>query len=114
MGLCTRLALVTFVVSACTGCSKAQAEEPPDGALLFASTCSRCHGAKGTGGPPLGDGQPAPRNLTDPAFQASKTDAELEATIKNGKDGFMPSFEAVYSDAQVKALVRHVRTLKGK
>ena len=108
-----RLVLIMLVASASTACSKAQADEPPDGAALFASTCSRCHGAKGTGGPPLGDGQPAPRNLTDSAFQASKTDAELEATIKNGKNGFMPSFKAVYSDEQVRALVRHVRTLKG-
>jgi cytochrome c oxidase cbb3-type subunit 3 len=114
MGLCAKVAVVTFALAAGVGCSKAQAEEPPDGALLFASTCSRCHGAKGTGGPPLGDGQPAPRNLTDPAFQASKTDEELVATVKNGKNGVMPSFKDVYSDAQIRALVRHVRTLKGK
>lgn len=102
------------LVVAPLSCSKAAADEPIAGAPLFASTCARCHGVEGTGGPPLGDGQPAPRNLTDPAFHAARTDAQLAETIKAGKGGFMPPFREVYSDAQVEALVAHVRSLKRK
>lgn len=96
------------------GCSKASADSLPDAAPLFASTCARCHGPDGKGGPPTGPGQPAPRNLTDPAFQAARSDAELRAVITGGKGGVMPAFGAVYSAEQIDALVAHVRRLGGK
>lgn len=96
------------------GCSKASADSLPDAAPLFAATCARCHGPDGKGGPAVAPGQPGPRNLTDPAFQAARTDAELKAVIRSGKGGVMPAFGAVYSEEQIDALVAHVRRLGGK
>lgn len=97
-----------------SGCSKASADSLPDAAPLFAATCARCHGPDGKGGPAVAPGQPGPRNLTDPAFQAARTDAELRAVISSGKGGVMPAFGAVYSAEQIDALVAHVRRLGGK
>ncbi|MBK8994685.1 MAG: cytochrome c [Myxococcales bacterium] len=112
--LLSRSVLLACVAGA-WGCSKeAAAERRPDGAALFASTCARCHGPEGKGGPPLGPGQPGPRDLTDTAFHAVRTDKELYAVIRDGKGGVMPAFGAVYSHEQLEALVLHLRRLGGK
>jgi cytochrome c oxidase subunit II len=81
-----------------------------DGAVAFASTCARCHGTDGCGAlasTPVG----TPRRLCDSAFQASISDAQIKQTILKGK-GMMPGFGDDYSEAQVTALVHHVRSLK--
>jgi mono/diheme cytochrome c family protein len=97
------------------GCKESEASTPPaDGAALFAATCSRCHGANGKGGAPAAPGQPAPRDLPDGAFLSTKTDAELRAAMSGGKPPGMPGFAAVYSLAQLDALVGQIRRLGGK
>lgn len=86
------------------------------GALLFQQLCGHCHGATGQ---LLGAGvQPQavrPRNLADPAFQASLDDAHLRRVVKEGGAAawlspIMPSHSHL-SDAQLDALVRHLRGL---
>lgn len=73
----------------------------PDGALLYARNCAVCHGESGTGGV----GVP----LALPAFLASVDDAYLERTIRLGRPGrVMPAFTRL-SDAEIAAIVRHVR-----
>jgi len=76
---------------------------------LFDSTCAKCHGSDGRGGVPFAEGQPAPRNFCDAAFQASRSDEELKRVIKSGK-GSMPPFAALLDDAQVDELVAHIRS----
>jgi len=73
------------------------------------AACARCHGAEGTGGPPLASGQ-APRNFHDAAFQASRSDDDLRATIRGGKPPGMPSFAAVFSDRELDLLVAQIRS----
>lgn len=79
----------------------------PDGARLYARNCAACHGEDGSGG----IGVP----LALPSFQATVDDAYLRKTIRIGRPGrVMPAF-AQLSDAEVDAIVAHVRSwYKGK
>ena len=90
------------------GCEK-KTVDPAQGKNLFASTCARCHGPEGTGGLPLFDGGPSPRDFHDRAFHASHTDEQIKLTIVNGKGVGMPPFGTTFTDAQLDALVAHVR-----
>jgi mono/diheme cytochrome c family protein len=68
---------------------------------LFASTCSFCHG---DGGRAAGKG-PQLMNTT-------RTDEFLRDRIKNGKEGAMPAFGQMLSDADIDAIVKYIRELK--
>jgi mono/diheme cytochrome c family protein len=85
------------------------APPPVDGAALFGAACSRCHGLSGGGGPPLDSGV-APRNFREPAFHDQMADAQLRRTIVEGKGAAMPAFGITFNEAQLDALVRHVRS----
>ena len=100
------IVLVTSVIG--SGCKRSP--PPPEGGQLFASVCSRCHGADGAGGLPVFDGGPSPRNFRDHAFQTSRTDADLVQTIRNGKGAAMPPFGSTFNDAQIAALVAQIRS----
>ena len=95
------------------GCHRADRAAPP-AAEVYAGTCARCHGVDGAGGLalPLSPGGPAPRNFTDAAFQASRTDAELKETIRAGKPPAMPAFGAMLDDTQLTGLVAQIRSFK--
>lgn len=92
------------------GCKRSEAA-PADGRELFAGACARCHGADGAGGLALQAGGPTPRNLRDAEFQRSRTDEQIRMTIVNGKGTGMPPFGSTFTDAQLSALVAHVRSL---
>ena len=73
----------------------------PDGAALYERNCSVCHGSDGHGGV----GVP----LALPSFLDTVDDEYLRRTIRLGRPGrIMPAF-ATLSDAQVDAIVAHVR-----
>lgn len=73
-----------------------------DGARLYAANCAACHGSNGTGGV----GVP----LALPDFLAQSNDDYLRKTIRLGRPGrVMPAFTKL-SDAEVNAIVRHVRS----
>lgn len=77
------------------------AEAAPDGADLYSRHCAACHGLDGSGGV----GVP----LALPAFLDSVTDDYLRKTIRYGRPGrVMPAFQNL-SDAQVGAIVAHLR-----
>jgi mono/diheme cytochrome c family protein len=65
---------------------------------LFASTCGFCHG---DGGRAAGKG-PQLMNTT-------RTDEFLRDRIKNGKEGAMPAFGQVLSDADIDAIIEYIR-----
>ncbi len=74
----------------------------PDGARLYTLHCAACHGSEGHGGV----GVP----LALPAFLATVSDDFLFKTIRNGRPGrVMPTFSDL-SDAQVHAIVAHLRS----
>jgi mono/diheme cytochrome c family protein len=86
-----------------------------DAKANWASNCVQCHGAAGKGDTKMGKMLNA-ADLTDSKKQASFTDAQAAAAIKdgikqNGKTA-MKAFGGKLSDDEIKALVAYVRTLK--
>ena len=71
------------------------------GSEIFQQKCVVCHGMNGSGG--FG-----PR-LTD---LSDLSDAQLHTIVHNGK-GQMPALAGQLSDAQISAVIAHVRTLGG-
>ena len=84
-----------------------------DAAKIFARSCSPCHGK---------DGQPnavfakqGVRNFTDQTWQKATPDAQIEKTIREGKQGtMMASFEKQLSPQEIKAMIAYIRKLGGK
>ncbi|KRF01801.1 cytochrome C oxidase Cbb3 [Frateuria sp. Soil773] len=72
------------------------------GQPLFA-TCAACHGADGKGNTALG----AP-NLTDKVWLHGGSVAEVEQTIRDGRQGHMPAWSPRLSDAQIHVLAAYV------
>lgn len=105
------LSLVVSVVAACSVSGTAPARD--DGEQTFANVCAKCHGQSGTGGIPLSDGGPAPRDLTDPKWQDSVIDEQIEAIVRTGKPP-MPAFQSVLTNEQIRAVVVKVRNLRKK
>lgn len=68
--------------------------------------CATCHGPEGKGNQALG----AP-NLTDDAWLHGSSIAEVEAILRNGKQGNMPSFEQQLSATEIKLLAAYVLSL---
>ena len=84
----------------------AETHAKPDGARLYAQRCSACHGADGSGGV----GVP----LALPAFLSSVDDAYLRNTIRLGRPGrVMPAFTKL-TDAEVDAIIAHIRRWPGQ
>ncbi|MDB4938878.1 MAG: exported protein of unknown function [Labilithrix sp.] len=100
--------VIAVLAATSSGCEKKA--DAASGRDLFANTCARCHGMEGAGGPPAFAGGPSPRNFRDHAFHGERTDEQLKLTIVNGKGAAMPAFGTMFSEAQLQALVAHVRS----
>ncbi len=82
-----------------------------DGAAIYAEKCTVCHGPKGKGDGPGGAAlNPKPRDHTDGKYMNSRTNEQLLEVIHNGK-GNMPAWKGVLTEDQMKAVLKHVRTL---
>jgi mono/diheme cytochrome c family protein len=77
-------------------------------AALYTKYCAKCHLEDGKGLESL-----SPPNFTDAKWQATRTNAALAKSIREGKET-MPPFKDTLSAAQINALVRHVRGFKSK
>src|SRR5262249_52981498 len=75
---------------------------------LFPQLCVKCHGGDGTGRE-AHDGLPGIPDFPQAAWQARRSDAQLLASILEGKDE-MPSWRGKVSPEQARGLVAHVRT----
>jgi len=78
-----------------------------DAAALWGQHCASCHGKDGSGSTMMGK----KLGLKDYTKEQGFSDAEATNVIKNGK-GKMKGFKDKLSDADVKALVAYVRSLK--
>ncbi len=97
----------------CWGTPACKHSSAPDSATenaerTFSTVCARCHGSDGKGGV-APEGSNAPRNFCDAAFQAARSDEQLAQVIRGGK-GSMPAFGNLFPDADLRALVRKVRS----
>lgn len=103
----TVLRYLTALAACCLACAAlSMAADAPDGAALFKSKCSMCHG-------PDGKGYPAVKtpDFTDPKVQASLTDKQIADIIKNGKPNtMMMPFGNQLKDDEIDALVKQIRS----
>lgn len=77
------------------------------GASLFASYCTTCHGSDARGAP----GYP---NLTDDDWQWGSSEADIIATLTNGRNAVMtPWAQILGSDEAVDNMVNYVQSLSG-
>ncbi|MCB1722593.1 MAG: cytochrome-c oxidase, cbb3-type subunit III [Chromatiaceae bacterium] len=76
--------------------------------VLFADNCAACHGI---GGSPARIGQYP--NLRDDAWLWGGDIAQIEQTIEQGRNGFMPAFGEVLGDAKIEQVASYVLGLSG-
>jgi mono/diheme cytochrome c family protein len=95
------------------GAPPAREAPAPDGARLYARACAKCHAEDGRGGLPMAENGPRPIDFRDPAWHASRSDAEITAAIRDGR-GAMPPFNDVLHSDEIAALSRYVRQLGAK
>jgi cytochrome c oxidase cbb3-type subunit 3 len=75
----------------------------------FAQICAACHGPDAKGNPALG----AP-NLTDRTWVYGGSEADILATIQNGRNGQMPAWKDFLGDAKAHVLSAYVWGLGNK
>jgi cytochrome c6 len=80
-----------------------------DGAAIYKAKCAMCHGADGSGMTPMGKSMKL-RDLRSADVQ-KQSDAELTKVTADGT-GKMPAYKGKLTDAEITALVAHMRTLK--
>ncbi len=85
----------------------AAARKPAPGEL-FRQHCVKCHRADGTGKGTRGRLPEIP-DFTDVSWQAKRTDAQLAASILDGKGTEMPRWRGKISEEEARGLVAHLR-----
>jgi mono/diheme cytochrome c family protein len=89
-----------------------------DGKTTFNTYCTACHGESGQGdGPAAAALDPKPAAFGSPGFFDSRPDDHLRKVIKEGgpavdKSPLMAPWGAVLSDAQIDAIIVHIKTFK--
>ena len=97
-----------------------EAASAEDGETLYKTYCLTCHGEKGKGdGPASAALDPKPADFSDAKFWATHDDAAVKKVIKEGgaavgKSPLMIAWGSVLNDAQVDAVIKHIKTFKGK
>jgi mono/diheme cytochrome c family protein len=120
--------LLLLTASACARRPAPVKAEPPKpsqsryevrlGKEVYVHYCQTCHGESGAG-----DGfnafnlDPRPRDISDPAIQKKKTDADLADAIRRGGSGvglspLMPPWGRTLSERQIGDVILYVRTLR--
>ena len=89
--------------------TSAFAEEAAD---IWRAKCKSCHGDAGSGDTREGKKHKVP-DMTTERWQSKHSDAEIKKAITNGvKDTKMKAFKEKYSEQEIDALVKYIRTLR--
>jgi mono/diheme cytochrome c family protein len=114
------LALVVFAVASTqpggaqaptTNPVKPTAESQAKAKTLYAMDCAMCHGDNGNGQTDIAKSMEMTlTDWTDPATLGSKSDADLFAIIRNGKDKMPPEDASRLNDAGVWNLIIYIRS----
>lgn len=83
-----------------------------DAASVYKAKCAACHDADGSGSGSTGKALGAP-DLRSDAVQ-KQTDAQIIASIADGKGKTMPAYKGKLTDAQIKNLAGYIRELAKK
>jgi mono/diheme cytochrome c family protein len=89
----------------------------PDGPALYARLCASCHGTNGKGDGPNATNLPVKQagHSSGDAMSARPDDSLFDTIASGGavmnRSPRMPAFGATLSTAEIRALVRHIRTL---
>ena len=109
----------TSVAVLCTQTVFAQASgNPAAGQAKYQMFCATCHGPTGKGDGVAANGlTPKPRNFTDKAAMAQKTDAQLKKVIQlggaaNGLSPSMPPWGSALSEQDIANVIAYIRSLK--
>lgn len=124
----SRIGFVLLIgITACSGRPSATKPAAPKapvssyelrlGKGIYSHYCQTCHGESGAG-----DGfnafnlDPRPRDLSDPAFQKKKSDADFADAIRRGGAGvglsaLMPPWGRTLSSRQIDQVILYMRTL---
>jgi mono/diheme cytochrome c family protein len=81
-----------------------------EGEWVYTRRCEDCHGRYGEPGEELPPGVRKPRDLSDPAFQRSTSEAELEIAVSHGRDG-MPGLVPRLGEGEARLVALYVRHL---
>lgn len=123
--------LLAVAASACQGTAPAPGREAAEGVLpdpatgynlregkqVFQHYCAPCHGEEGDGhGFNAYSLDPKPRDLTDPAFRAERSDEDLTEIVRigGGAAGLstgMPPWGRTLNARQIRNTVLYLRTL---
>jgi mono/diheme cytochrome c family protein len=99
------VALLPAMLTASLAAAQPTTPEPDNAPLdvgqLFATTCGFCHSS---GGRAAGKGPQL--------MYTQRSDDFIRNRIKNGKEGAMPAFGAVFTDAQIGDIIKYIRELK--
>ena len=106
------LALLTFLMSGQTDGAFASSRARTDAVALFDSKCAMCHGKDGHG-TEFGKKRGAP-DFSDSKWQKSRTDAQINDSISNGREKGMPAWKNKLSADEIASLVARVRDFAGK
>ena len=101
-----------FAAVLSVGCSRRIAGGSTDGGQVFMQACARCHGADGVPEPGM-VARLGVKDLSSDSARRRLDDDALRRQIAMGSPNKqMPSFERALTDAQIDALITHVRTLQ--
>jgi hypothetical protein len=81
---------------------------PAETVELFEQHCASCHGGDGRGVEAKVDFPTIP-NFAEISWQQSRSEAQLTASVINGRGDGMPPFGEELSRTQITALVNHIR-----
>jgi len=108
------LMMLMATTSLCLQSTVASAESAKNN---YRTYCMQCHGMEGTGmGVNIQDMSVQPRDHSDSKAMSTRTDSELFKVIKEGglsinKSSLMPPWADNFTDQEIHALVKHLRTL---
>ena len=107
----TRSVVLAALLCCLAGCRDLIAGGRADGAAIFSEVCARCHGPQGE--PDAANvARLGVKPLTSDNVQHQLSDEDIRRQILRGSENKqMPSFAGALSDAQVDAVIAHVRTL---
>jgi mono/diheme cytochrome c family protein len=98
--------MIFSAVLALASAATLQAQQPADGAAVYAKTCASCHGPRGTPSPAM-----AIPDLASAPAMASVTDSLLRLAVVEGKGRMMPAYKGRLTPEQIQAVVAYIRTL---